>query len=70
MKDPDGVEHDLLCSIAEMEEKKEQGWATVITLVRHGVIRHTGDVISHTPDSFKDRLKEIKKKHPGSTIEI
>ena len=24
MKDPDGVEHELLCTIAEMEEKKKR----------------------------------------------
>jgi|TARA_Y100000310_G_C20555716_1_gene750396 hypothetical protein len=70
MKDPDGVEHDLVCTIAEMVEKKEQGWSVVFSLVKHGIIGHTGDVISHTPDTFKDRLREIKNKHPGSTIEI
>ena len=31
MKDPDGVEHDMICSIAEMEEKKEQGWRIEIS---------------------------------------
>ena len=25
MKDPEGVEHELLCSIADMEKKKEEG---------------------------------------------
>ena len=70
MKDPDGVEHDLVCTIAEMVEKKEQGWSVVFSLVKHGIIGHTGDVISHTNEGFKDRLREIKKKHPGSTIEI
>ena len=70
MKDPDGVEHEIFCSISEMEEKKEQGWSVVFNLVKHGIIGHTGDVISHTPDTFKDRLREIKNKHPGSTIEI
>jgi hypothetical protein len=70
MKDPDGVEHEIFCSISEMEEKKEQGWSVVFSLVKHGIIGHTGDVISHTPDTFKDRLREIKNKHPGSTIEI
>ena len=70
MKDPDGVEHDLVCTIAEMVEKKEQGWSVVFSLVKHGIIGHTGDVIRHTDEGFKDRLREIKKKHPGSTIEI
>tara|TARA_B110001454_G_C12445170_1_gene319642 strand:+ start:74 stop:301 length:228 start_codon:yes stop_codon:yes gene_type:complete len=70
MKDPDGVEHDLICSIAEMEEKKEQGWRTQIGAPRNNLIRHTGDVISHTDEGFKDRLRNIKKNHPGSTIEI
>ena len=25
MKDPDGVEHDMICSNADMEQKKEEG---------------------------------------------
>jgi len=25
MKDPDGVEHEFLCSIADMEKKKTKG---------------------------------------------
>ena len=70
MKDPDGVEHDFICSIAEMQEKKEQGWVMIFKSAKYNLIGHTGDVISHTPDSWKDTLKRIKSNNPGSTIEI
>ena len=70
MKDPDGLEHDLLCSIADMEKKKEQGWRMVFSPPKNNLIGHTGDVISHTPDSWKDVLRNIKDKSPGSDIEI
>ena len=70
MKDPDGVEHDFLCTIAEMEEKKEQGWRVVFSAPKHNLIGHTGDIISHTSGDWKDVLKRIKDKSPGSTIEI
>ena len=70
MKDPDGLEHDLLCSIADMEEKKEQGWRVVFSPPKHNLIGHTGDVISHTSDDWKDVLKNIRDKNIGSTIEI
>ena len=70
MKDPDGVEHEFMCSIAEMEEKKEQGWVMVFKPARNNIIGHTGDIISHTPDSWKDQLRRIKANNPGSTIDI
>ena len=31
MKDADGVEHDLLCYIYDMEKKKEEGWTMVFS---------------------------------------
>ena len=70
MKDPDGVEHDFLCTIAEMEEKKEQGWRVVFSAPKNNLIPHTGDIISHTSEGWKDVLKRIKDKSPGSDIEI
>ena len=70
MKDPDGVEHDFICSIAEMQEKKEQGWVMIFKSAKYNLIGHTGDVISHTSESWKDTLKRIKANNPGSTIEI
>ena len=70
MKDPDGVEHDMICSIAEMEEKKEQGWRNVFQPPKNNLIGHTGDVISHTSDGWKEVLQKIKSKSPGSDIEI
>jgi len=70
MKDPDGVEHDFLCTIVEMEEKKEQGWRVVFSPPKNNLIGHTGDVISHTSDGWKEVLQKIKSKSPGSDIEI
>ena len=70
MKDPDGVEHDMICSIAEMEEKKEQGWRNVFQPPKNNLIGHTGDVISHTSDGWREVLQKIKSKSPGSDIEI
>ena len=70
MKDPEGVEHDILCSIAEMEEKKNQGWVMVFKPPKNNLIGHTGDIISHTSDGWKEVLQKIKSKSPGSDIEI
>ena len=70
MKDPDGVEHDMICSIADMEEKKEQGWRNVFQPPKNNLIGHTGDVISHTSDGWREVLQKIKSKSPGSDIEI
>ena len=70
MKDPDGLEHDLLCSIADMEKKKEEGWRVVFSAPKHNLIGHTGDIISHTSDGWKEVLQKVKEKSPRSTIEI
>ena len=69
MKDPDGMEHQFICSIADMEKKKEEGWTTVFSPPKNSLIGHTGDVISHTSSGWNDVLKEIKSKNRGSTIE-
>ena len=69
MKDPDGVEHDMICSIADMEEKKEQGWRNVFQPPKNNLIGHTGDVLSHTSEDWNSVLKNIKSHHPGSTIQ-
>ena len=70
MKDPEGVEHEFVCSIAEMEVKKENGWTTVFSPPKNSLIGHTGDVISHTSSGWNDVLKEIKSKNRGSTIDV
>ena len=70
MKDPDGVEHDMICSIADMEQKKEEGWTMVFHPPKNNLIGHTGDIISHTSDGWKEVLQKIKSKSPGSNIEI
>ena len=70
MKDPDGMEHEFICSIAAMEKKKVEGWTMVFSPPKNNLIGHTGDVISHTSDGWKDVLRKIKDKSPGSNIEI
>ena len=69
MKDPDGVEHEFICSIAEMQAKKVLGWTMVFSPAKNNLIGHTGDVISHTSSGWQDVLKTIKSKNLGSTIE-
>ena len=70
MKDPDGVEHEFICSIAEMQAKKVLGWTMVFCPPKNNLIGHTGDIISHTSDGWKEVLQKVKEKSPGSTIEI
>jgi len=74
MKDPDGVEHEFICTIAEMEEKKEQGWTIVFTPAKNNIIRgrtHSGQGGGmHTSSEWKDSLRRIRDAHPGSTIDV
>ena len=70
MKDPDGMEHEFICSIAEMQAKKVLGWTMVFNPPKNSLIGHTGDVISHTSQDWKDVLKNIKDKSPGADFEI
>ena len=70
IKNPEGIEHDMICTIADMEQKKEEGWTMVFSPPKNNLIGHTGDVISHTSDGWKDVLRKIKSKSPGSDIEI
>ena len=69
MKDPEGVEHELLCSISDMEKKKEEGWTMIFKPARNNLIGHTGDILSHTSEDWNSVLKNIKKNHPLSGIE-
>ena len=69
MKDPEGVEHEFICSISEMEAKKKEGWRTVFSPPKNSLIGHTGDIISHTSQGWRDTLKRIKENSPGSDID-
>jgi len=69
MKDPDGEEHEVLCSISEMEKKKEEGWSMIFKPAKNNLIGHTGDVISHTSEDWNSVLKRIKHHHPLGGIE-
>ena len=70
MKDPEGVEHEIICSVAEMQAKKEEGWTVVFSPPKNNLIGHTGDIISHTSDGWKDVLRRIKANNPKSTIDV
>ena len=69
MKDPEGVEHEFICTIAEMEAKKKEGWRTVFSPPKNSLIGHTGDIISHTSEGWNDVLGKIKEAHPLGNIE-
>jgi len=69
MKDPDGVEHEFMCSIAEMQAKKVIGWTMVFCPAKNNLIGHTGDIISHTDQGWRDTLRRIKDNSPGSDMD-
>jgi len=69
MKDPDGMEHEFICSISAMEKKKVEGWSTVFSPPKNNLIGHTGDIIGHTSQGWRDTLKRIKANSPGSDID-
>ena len=69
MKDPDGMEHEFICSIAAMEKKKVEGWTMVFSPPKNNLIGHTGDILSHTSSGWNDVLGKIRDSHAGSTIE-
>ena len=70
MKDPEGVEHEFMCSIADMEKKKEEGWTMVFRPAKNNLIGHTGEILSHTDDGWKDTLRRIRDNNPHSDIEV
>ena len=70
MKDPDGMEHEFICSIAAMEKKKVEGWTMVFSPPKNNLIGHTGDVISHTSDGWKAVLRKIKDKTTCSNLDL
>ena len=57
MKDPEGEEHEIQCSIAEMQVKKEEGWTMIFSPPKNSLIGHTGDIISHTSEDWNSVLK-------------
>ena len=69
MKDPEGMEHEFICSIAAMEKKKVEGWTTVFSPAKNNLIGHTGDIIGHTSQGWRDTLRRIKANSPGSDID-
>ena len=74
MKDTDGVEHDISCTIAEMERLKGEGWTTVFVPNPNSIISGR-DTSGHggghgTSDGCKDVLRRIKANNYGPTIDV
>jgi hypothetical protein len=72
MKDPSGEPHEFICTIAEMEEKKEQGWTHILstgTIIR-GLSTSGQGGGNKTSGEWKDTLRKIRDAHPGSTIDV
>ena len=65
-----GEEKDIFCSYEESQKylKENPDWSRVITAPAI-VSNATGDLLSKTPDGFKDHLNRIKKNSgKGNTI--
>jgi len=74
MKDTDGVEQDIACTIAEMMELKDKGWTTVFVPNRNSIISGR-DTSGHggghgTDEGWKDNLRRIRDLNPHSTIDV
>ena len=69
-----GEKEEVLCSIADMEAMKLEGWTLVFGAAKNSIIRgrtHSGQGGGmHTSDSWKDTLRKIKDGNPGSTIDV
>ena len=73
MINPDtGKQEDVLCSIADMEVLKQEGWIPVLTTPK--IIsgrQYSGQAGSHgTDEGWKDTLRRIRDNNPGSTIDV
>ncbi len=72
MKDTDGVEQDIACTIAEMMELKEKGWQTVFVPNRNSIIsgRDMSGHAGRTDEGWKDTLRRIRDNNPQSVIDV
>tara|TARA_Y100000310_G_C20218198_1_gene594530 strand:+ start:354 stop:587 length:234 start_codon:yes stop_codon:yes gene_type:complete len=72
MRTPTGEEVEVLCSIAEMGEKKKQGWTMVPTTgtIIRGLSTSGQGGGKNTSDSWKDTLRKIRDENPHSTLDI
>ncbi len=72
MINPQGEKEEVMCSIADMEVLKMEGWVmvpTTGTIIRGTSTEGQGGG-KKTSDSWKDTLRNIRDKHPGSTIDV
>ena len=52
-----------------MKAKKVLGWTKVFKPAKNNLIGHTGDIIGHTDQGWRDTLRRIKENSPGSDID-
>ena len=67
-----GEQEDVMCSIADYEVLKQEGWTPVLTTgtIIRGTSTSGQGGGNKTSDSWKDTLRNIRDKHPGSTIDV
>ena len=69
-----GETEDVVCSVADMEVLKQEGWKMVFTPNKNSIISgrdHSGHGGGHgTSDAWKDVLRRIKTNNRGSTIDV
>jgi len=69
-----GEAEDVMCTIADMEVLKQEGWTMVFEPNPNSIIRgrtHSGQGGGmHTSNEWKDTLRRIKSNNPGSTIDV
>lgn len=72
MINPDGEHEDVMCSIADMEVLKQEGWTMVPTtgMIITGTSTSGQGGGNKTSDSWKDTLRKIRDGNPGSTIDV
>ena len=73
MINPDtGKQEDVLCSIADMEVLKQEGWISILTAPKIiSGLQYSGNAGSHgTDEGWKDTLRRIRDNNPGSTIDV
>ena len=72
MISPDGNKEDVMCSIADMEVLKLEGWIMVPTtgMIITGTSTSGQGGGNKTSDSWKDTLRKIRDGNPGSTIDV
>ena len=72
MISPKGEKEEVLCSIADMEVLKQEGWVMVPTTgtIIRGLSTSGQGGGNKTSGEWKDTLRKIRDGNPGSTIDV